>query len=130
MIKKRSLYPALAEIEKGSLMAEQEGLKVVSLRFIGIKILVHILLDQVAAAATTMNKGDALFTSLRTVGPLYFAPFLLGRLLTIFEMLKESVRNKSPDIRYRKKQTHQSLKQAIKISKRIEYPYDLQLLGV
>jgi tetratricopeptide (TPR) repeat protein len=75
-------------------------------------------LGQVDAAAASMNKGDALFASLRTVGPLYLAPFLLGRLLTNFELLKQSARNKSPNIGYQKKQAHQSLKQALKISKK------------
>ena len=70
-------------------------------------------------AATSVKKGEALLADLGIVGPLYRAPFLLGRLLMHLGRFKEALisENRS-QIRQCEQQTLTSAKQAVRVSKR------------
>ncbi len=119
LMKESLLNQALAEIDQGLRVAEKGALAVVILRFIGVKIIIQTLLGKKDSAMVSAQRGNTLLADLKTVGPLYRIPFLLGKMLLNLKLLKHSIQTKnSSKISEFKKETAQSLKDALICSKK------------
>jgi class 3 adenylate cyclase/tetratricopeptide (TPR) repeat protein len=119
LIRKRAFHEALTEAEKGVTIADQADMNPPKLRSLGVKIIVETLLVRSEKAALSLKEGETLLAELGIVGPLYRAPFALGRLLTHLERLKEAVHNGNrSEIRKYQRQAYRSGKQALKTSKK------------
>ena len=90
LIRRRNFHSALIEADKGVSVAGQANMNPPRLRSLGVKIIVEVLLGHTEKAALSVKKGETLLAELGIVGPLYRAPFVLGRLLTHLEHLKEA----------------------------------------
>jgi len=119
LIRKRAFHEALTEAEKGVSIADQADMNPPKLRSLGVKIIVEALLFRSEKAALLVKDGETLLAELGIVGPLYRAPFALGRLLTHLERLKQAVQSGSrSEIRQYQRQAYRSGKQAVKTSKK------------
>ena len=119
LIRKGAFHEALTEAEKSVSAADQADMNPPKLRSLGVKIIVETLLCRPDKAASSVKKGEVLLSELGIVGPLYRAPFLLGRLLVHLERFKEALMSENRSrIRKCHRETRVSAKQAVQISKK------------
>jgi tetratricopeptide (TPR) repeat protein len=119
LIRKGAFHKALAEADKGVAIADQADMNPPRLRSLGLKIIAEVLLGRPEKAALSVKRGETLLAELGIVGPLYRAPFMLGRLLTHLQQLTEALKtgNRSR-IRQCEQETRVSAKQAVRVSKK------------
>jgi class 3 adenylate cyclase/tetratricopeptide (TPR) repeat protein len=119
LIRKGDFHGALTGADMGVSIAEQADMRPPKLRSLGLKIIVEMLLDRTKKAESSVKMGETLLAELGIVGPLYRAPFMLGRLLTDLGQLKEAFKSGNRSrIRQYEKQTARSVKQAVGVSKK------------
>jgi class 3 adenylate cyclase/tetratricopeptide (TPR) repeat protein len=119
LIRRRPFHKALTEAEKSVSAADQADMNPPRLRSLGIKIIVETLLCHPEKAASSVKKGEILLAELGIVGPLYRAPFMLGRLLVHLARFKEAlISGKQSRIQQCERETRISAKQAFRISKK------------
>lgn len=118
LIRKGAFYEALTEAEKSVGAAEQADMNSPKLRSLGVKIIAETLLRSSDKAAASVKKGETLLAGLGIVGPLYRAPFLLGRLLMHLDRFREAlISEKQSRIQQCMRETLVSAKQAVKNSR-------------
>lgn len=119
LIKTRAIHEALIEAEEGYLIASQSAMNPSIIRFLGLKIIAEVLLGRIKTAESLVKDGERLIAKAKFVGPLYLAPFVLSRLLTHIERLKDALQSGNQlQIQRYKKKAYYSAKQAEKNSRK------------
>ncbi len=119
LIRKGAFHEALTEAEKSVSAADQADMNPPKLRSLGVKIIVETLLCRPDKAASSVKKGETLLAELGIVGPLYRAPFMLGRLLMHLDRFKEALISETRTrIRQCERETLGSAKKAVQVSRK------------
>jgi hypothetical protein len=99
--------------------ADQADMNPPKLRSLGVKIIAETLLCRPEKAASSVKKGETLLAELGIVGPLYRAPFMLGRLLNHLDRFKEALISENRTrIRQCERETRGSAKKAVQVSRK------------
>jgi len=132
LIRKRDFHQALTEAELGALLTDKAAFRPHYLRFIGNKAIAQALLGEIEQAKLSVREGELVLAKQKMIVIWYIIPFLVGRLITHIELLKQAIEcDNQSDIRQIQRTAHRSAKQAVRKSREFA-PYRtwiLKLMG-
>ena len=132
LIRKRDFHQALTEAELGALLTDKAAHRPHYLRFIGNKAIAQTLLGDTERAMLSVREGEIILAKQKMTVIWYIIPFLVGRLITHIELLKQAIEcDNQSDIRQIQRTAHRSAKQAVRKSRKFA-PYRtwiLKLMG-
>ncbi len=132
MIRKRDFHQALTEAELGALLTDKAAHRPHYLRFIGNKAIAQTLLGDTERAMLSVREGEIILAKQKMTVIWYIIPFLVGRLITHIELLKQAIEcDNQSDIRQIQRTAYRSAKKAVHFSRKFA-PYRtwiLKLMG-